>query len=59
MKKMSKKLIERGYEDVLGEEYVQLPRRAKEDLYKRYKAIERATIEYNREGKGKTKRKGV
>lgn len=59
MKKVSKKQIEEGYEELLGEEYSKLPKRAKEDLYKRYKAIEGATIEYQRENKGKTgKRNG-
>ena len=57
MKKISKKRIEEGYEELMGEEYVRLPKRAKEDLYKRYKAIEGATIEYQRENKGKTKKK--
>lgn len=59
MKKKLRKEIEQGYEELMGEEYLKLPKRAKEDLYKRYRAIEGATIEYNRENKGKTKRKGV
>jgi len=46
----SKARIVEGYEEILGVvEYSNLPKRAKEDLYKRYKAIERATIEYNKE----------
>ena len=50
----SKARIMEGYEEILGiEEYSNLPKRAKEDLYKRYKAIERATIEYNRENQKK------
>jgi hypothetical protein len=47
-----------GYEEILGiEEYSNLPKRSKEYLYKRYKAIERATIEYNRENQSKIKKK--
>jgi len=50
----SKTRIMEGYEEILGiDEYSNLPKRAKEDLYKRYKAIERATIEYNRENQRK------
>ncbi len=48
-KKVSRKEIEDGYEGLLGEEYSKLPKRDKEDLYKRYRVIERATEEYNRE----------
>jgi hypothetical protein len=54
----SKARIMEGYEEILGiGEYSNLPKRAKEDLYKRYKAIERATIEYNRENQSKIKKK--
>jgi len=39
-----------GYKEILGpEEYSKLPKRDKENLYKRYRVIERATEEYNRE----------
>ena len=53
----SKKKIEEGYEEILGEEYLRLPKRAKEDLYKRYKAIEGATREYYGENQRKTKKR--
>lgn len=56
MKKKLKKEIEKGYEDILaadGREYLRLPKRERENLIKRYRAIEGATIEYLRENKGK------
>ena len=59
MKRITKQEVVQGYKEVIGlEEYVRLPKRAKEDLYKRYRAIERATIEYNRENQSKTKKNG-
>ena len=47
---ISKARIMEGYKEILGpEEYSKLPKRDKENLYKRYRVIERATEEYNRE----------
>ena len=47
---ISKARIMEGYKEILGpEEYSKLPKRDKENLYKRYRVVERATEEYNRE----------
>lgn len=59
LKKTVRTEIEKGYEELMGEEYVRLPKRDRENLYKRYKAIEEATIEYYRENKGRKRGKGV
>lgn len=45
-KKISKKEIEEGYKEVLGEKYSKLTKREQEDLYKRYRMIESTTKEY-------------
>jgi hypothetical protein len=48
-KEVTRKEIEKGYEEQMGEKYTSLPKRDKDLLYERYRLIESSTKEYYRE----------
>lgn len=57
-KQVTRKEIEKGYEDLMageGREYSKLPKRDKELLYQRYRVIESTTEKYYREKQRETK----
>ena len=54
-KEVTRKEIEEGYEEQMGERYTSLPKRDKDLLYERYRVIENTTREYYRERQRDTK----